>query len=111
MAPVPISYLSGLSDRVRAVTLSLDDQLAVVVRLRTAMERPRERQAALELLQAMRQRTDLCDTPALEIDRWRAGNTAGAEKASKMALIRGIVGIAVGLIVFFAVIGSADSGY
>jgi 4-amino-4-deoxy-L-arabinose transferase-like glycosyltransferase len=43
--------------------------------------------------------------------RWRAGNTAGAEKASKMALIWGIVGIAVGLIVFFAVIGSADSGY
>jgi 4-amino-4-deoxy-L-arabinose transferase-like glycosyltransferase len=43
--------------------------------------------------------------------RWRAGNTAGAEKASKMALIWGIVGIAVGLIVFFAVIGSAESGY
>jgi 4-amino-4-deoxy-L-arabinose transferase-like glycosyltransferase len=43
--------------------------------------------------------------------RWRAGNTAGAEKASKMALIWGIVGIAVGLIVFFSVIGSAESGY
>jgi 4-amino-4-deoxy-L-arabinose transferase-like glycosyltransferase len=43
--------------------------------------------------------------------RWRAGNTTGAEKASKMALIWGIVGIAVGLIVFFAVIGSAESGY
>jgi len=43
--------------------------------------------------------------------RWRAGNTAGAEKASKMALVWGIVGIAVGLIVFFAVIGSAESGY
>jgi hypothetical protein len=184
--PVPISYLSGLSDRVRAATLSLDDQLAVVARLRTAMEPPREREAALELLQVLRQRTDLYHTPALEIEkllqgqtppssspvdaprrecqrepasdvppdwypdpsgrhelrwfdgdwtawasdicsflfggiamyfssqvgsRWRAGNTTGAEKASKMALIWGIVGIAVGLIVFFAVIGSAESGY
>jgi hypothetical protein len=44
--------------------------------------------------------------------RWRAGNAAGAEKASRMALIWGLVGIAVGLIVFFAVLGSADtSGY
>jgi hypothetical protein len=67
--PVPISYLSGLSDRVRAATLSLDDQLAVVARLRTAMERPREREAATELLEAMRQRTDLYHVPALEIDK------------------------------------------
>jgi hypothetical protein len=67
--PVPISYLSGLSDRVRAATLSLDDQLAVVARLRTAMERPREREAAIELLEAMRQRTDLYHAPALEIDK------------------------------------------
>jgi len=67
--PVPISYLSGLSDRVRAATLSLDDQLAVVARLRTALERPRERQAASELLEAMRQRTDLYHAPALEIDK------------------------------------------
>jgi len=44
--------------------------------------------------------------------RWRAGNAAGAEKASKMALIWGIVGIVVGLIVFSALIGSeGTSGY
>ena len=44
--------------------------------------------------------------------RWRAGNAAGAEKASRMALIWGLVGIAVGLIVFFAVLGSeSGSGY
>jgi hypothetical protein len=71
--PVPISYLSGLSDRVRAANLSLDDQLAVVARLRTAMERPREREAAVNLLQAMRQRTDLYHTPALEIERLLQG--------------------------------------
>ena len=67
--PVPISYLSGLSDRVRAATLTLDDQLAVVARLRTAMERPREREAAVELLEALRQRTDLYHAPAVEIDK------------------------------------------
>jgi hypothetical protein len=67
--PVPISYLSGLSDRVQARRLSLDDQLAVVARLRTAMERPREREAAVNLLQAMRQRTDLYHAPAMEIDK------------------------------------------
>ena len=71
--PVPISYLSGLSDRVRAANLSLDDQLAVVARLRTAMERPREPEAAVNLLQAMRQRTDLYYTPALEIERLLEG--------------------------------------
>jgi TIR domain-containing protein len=71
--PVPISYLSGLSDRVRAANLSLDDQLAVVARLRTAMERPREREAAVNLLQAMRQRTDLYHAPALEIERLLEG--------------------------------------
>jgi hypothetical protein len=67
--PVPISYLSGLSDRVRAAILSLDDQLAVVARLRTALERPREREAATELLEALRQRTDLYHAPALEIEK------------------------------------------
>jgi hypothetical protein len=41
--------------------------------------------------------------------RWRAGNTAGAEKASQMALIWGIVGIVVGLFAFFAAVGS--TGY
>ena len=41
--------------------------------------------------------------------RWRVGNVQGAEKASRMALIWGIVGVVVGLIVFFAVIGS-ESG-
>jgi hypothetical protein len=80
--PVPISYLSGLSDRVRAATLSLDDQLAVVARLRTAMERPRERQAAVELLEALRQRTDLYHTPAVEIDQLLRERPAAAAPAA-----------------------------
>jgi Interferon-induced transmembrane protein len=44
--------------------------------------------------------------------RWRAGNTAGAEKASQMALLWGIAGIVIGLIVFFAAVGSeSGTGY
>jgi hypothetical protein len=44
--------------------------------------------------------------------RWRAGNVQGAEKASRMALIWSIVGIAIGLVVFFAAIGSGSgTGY
>jgi Interferon-induced transmembrane protein len=43
--------------------------------------------------------------------RWRAGNTAGAEKASQMALLWGIVGIVVGLTIFFAALGSGGGSY
>jgi Interferon-induced transmembrane protein len=44
--------------------------------------------------------------------RWRTGNTAGAEKASQAALLWGIAGIILGLIVFFAAIGSeSGTGY
>ena len=64
---VPISYMSGLSDRVRAPTLGLDEQLAVVAKLRTALERPRERAAALELLHVLNQRNDLYHATAVQI--------------------------------------------
>jgi len=47
-----------------------------VARLRTATERPREREAAVNLLQAMRQRTDLYHAPALEIERLLKGQPA-----------------------------------
>jgi Interferon-induced transmembrane protein len=40
--------------------------------------------------------------------RWRAGNTVGAEKASQMALLWGIVGIVLGLTIFFAALGSGE---
>jgi hypothetical protein len=59
-----------------------------------------------------RRRPGLLELPEEETSRWRAGNIQGAEKASRMALIWGIVGIVVGLILFFAVIGSeSGTGY
>ncbi|MFI7543450.1 TIR domain-containing protein [Actinoplanes sp. NPDC049599] len=56
---VPLSYLNGVANRVRAENLSLEDQLALVAVLRVALDRPREHAAALELLQALRKRRDL----------------------------------------------------
>ena len=56
---VPVSYLSGVADRVRAPAMSLEEQLALVAVLRVALDRPREREAAVELLQALQHRRDL----------------------------------------------------
>lgn len=45
--------------------------------------------------------------------RWNAGDPEGARKASQTALIVGIVGIAIGVLFFLAIVGSSDtsSGY
>ncbi|MEX5719003.1 TIR domain-containing protein [Geodermatophilus maliterrae] len=56
---VPVSYLTGLADQVRAPTLSLEDQLSLVAVLRVSLRRPREHDAALELLRTLHRRRDL----------------------------------------------------
>lgn len=63
--PAPISYMSGIADAVRAPELSRQDQKVIVSDLRGAMERPKEHDAALELLKEMAQRRDLF----AEVDR------------------------------------------
>jgi TIR domain len=65
--PVPISYLSELGQRVTAPTLSLDEQLALVSRLRMALQRSNERDAAIDLLIKLQQRDDLYYAPAMEL--------------------------------------------
>lgn len=66
--PVPVSYLWEVTERVYAPTLNLEDQLTLVAKLRTALERAAERDAALELLQALRRRPDLFLAAARQID-------------------------------------------
>src|SRR3954454_18549105 len=66
--PVPLSYLSDLTARVRAASLTLDEQLALVSRLRSALGRPTEHVPALELLVTLQQREDLYIGPAREVD-------------------------------------------
>ncbi|MGZ4650642.1 MAG: TIR domain-containing protein [Kineosporiaceae bacterium] len=64
---VPLSYLSDLTARVRAPSLSLDEQLALVSRLRSALGKDAEHQPAMELLLILQRREDLYHEPAREI--------------------------------------------
>jgi hypothetical protein len=66
--PVPLSYLVELSDRIHAPSLTLDDQLALVARLRAALADADERDAALELLRVLNDRPDLFRTAADELE-------------------------------------------
>ncbi len=78
--PVPVSYLSELSDRVHAPTLSFDEQAALLVRLRTAVEDASERDAAIELLTSMRDRRDLIFSIGREVDALLAGKVTAPAK-------------------------------
>ena len=66
--PTPLGYFERLADRVHAPTLTLDEQLALVARLRTALDREEHRPAALELLSTLQRRDDLYNVPAREIE-------------------------------------------
>ena len=65
---IPLSYLGRLGQEIGAAELSLDQQLALVGRLRNAVERPEDREGALELLNRLQQREDLYAAVARDID-------------------------------------------
>lgn len=67
--PVPLSYLSELSHRIKSPALTLEEQLALVARLKGALTRPAERGPAVDLLRALEQRQDLFHATAQEIQR------------------------------------------
>jgi hypothetical protein len=79
--PVPMSYLGDLAARVHAPALSLDEQLALVARLRTATGKAGERQPATELLHTLQRRHDLYHEPAREIESVLAAEAASASAA------------------------------
>jgi hypothetical protein len=79
--PVPLSYLSDLTARVRAPALTLDEQLALVARLRSALGKPAEHVPALELLLTLQRREDLYIGPAREIDSILAADNAAVAAA------------------------------
>jgi hypothetical protein len=64
---VPVSYLVELSDKVRARALTLDEQAALVARLRPALE-GRDAPVAQELFVSLQQRNDLFASTARDID-------------------------------------------
>jgi hypothetical protein len=66
--PIPVSYLSGLKEQAQAATLSMDEQLALVARLKVALGRVSEREAAEEVLRSLQNRHDLYQVSAREIE-------------------------------------------
>lgn len=83
--PVPISYLSGLGQEVAAPSLNIDEQYALVRQLRAGLQRPRERDAVVELMHRLARREDLIVGPSKELDLLVAeatkfGSTAGPGK-------------------------------
>jgi hypothetical protein len=70
--PVPMSYLSGLSDRITHETLTIDDQLALVAKLENALDRPdddEDQSMVIDLLRMMSQRRDLYAETERKIQR------------------------------------------
>jgi hypothetical protein len=65
---LPMSYLSSLSAPVRAETLSREDQLALVSRLRAALDNEGQRDTARELLRVLHSREDLYSDAGREIE-------------------------------------------
>ena len=66
--PIPISYLSELKERSQATALSMDEQLALIARLKVALARASEREAAEEVLRSLEKRNDLYQVSAREIE-------------------------------------------
>ena len=66
--PVPVSYLSGLGESIQQPGMTLDEQYAVVRKLRSGLERPRERDAVIQLMSRLRAREDLYAGPARELE-------------------------------------------
>jgi hypothetical protein len=69
--PAPFSNLSELSQRVHADSLTLDEQYALMARLRAALQRSEDRIAAAAILQRLERRDDLFAAIAREIDALR----------------------------------------
>jgi nucleotide-binding universal stress UspA family protein len=66
---VPVSYLHSLRDKVRAASLTLDEQLALVARLEEALDDEEESDRALGLLEKLDERDDLYEVTARRIER------------------------------------------
>ncbi|WP_434620599.1 TIR domain-containing protein [Arthrobacter sp. A5] len=78
---VPVTYMAGIADKLRAASLSLDEQRVLVAQLRDSLARPRQRDAAVELLHTLADRHDLFHATGQEIDRllqidWSRAQTA-----------------------------------
>jgi len=65
---LPMSYIHDLAEQVALPSLNLDQQLAVIGKLESALDDPGNRDAAVTLLQQMAVRQDLYAAPARRLD-------------------------------------------
>ncbi|MER7072503.1 toll/interleukin-1 receptor domain-containing protein [Terrabacter sp. NPDC000476] len=65
---VPISYLSSLGELVREPSLTIEQQYAVIQKLRAGLYRPRDREGVIGLMQGMREREDLYVSTSRALD-------------------------------------------
>ncbi|MEU6238077.1 TIR domain-containing protein [Kitasatospora sp. NPDC047058] len=65
---VPLSYLGDLADRVRAETMTQDEQLHLITKLRLELKDRRGRKAAIALLHELSERRDLYADAWQELD-------------------------------------------
>jgi hypothetical protein len=66
---VPVSYLSGLSQKIQSPAhLSLDEQLSIVAKLKMGITRPRERDSIIQLIAWFKLREDLYQATARELE-------------------------------------------
>jgi hypothetical protein len=70
---IPVSYLSELKEQSQADSLNMNEQLALIARLKDALSRPAEREAAEEVLRSLQNRNDLYQVSAREIESLLSG--------------------------------------
>jgi hypothetical protein len=83
---IPVSYLGRLKEHSQAAALSMDEQLALVARLKVALGRATERQAAEEILRSLQNRNDLYEMSAREIETILPRRAPVPGEASKASL-------------------------
>lgn len=68
---VPVSYLGDVANVLRRPVLTADEQFSIAAKLSASLRRPREHDAAVELLGMLEDRRDLYHQTAQEIERIR----------------------------------------
>jgi hypothetical protein len=89
---VPVSYLAGRADQVYAPMLSLEEQLSLVAILRVSLQRPREHDAALELLRALTRRRDLYYATWQELAELLGRQQGGGDPGARPLSMDGVAG-------------------
>jgi hypothetical protein len=82
---VPVSYLSALGSKIQSSSLSIDEQYAIIGQLRGGLHRPKERQAAQQLMDRLRSRDDLYAGPGRELEEL-FHESAGDDKSGPVAM-------------------------